>query len=67
MLSRRNNYDIALRMLRYRILKALLHVFCSVFLLLVIAFFLFINKYILKIKYQYLILWFCDFINNAIH
>ncbi len=39
MLSCCNNYDIALRMLRYRILKALLHVFCSVFLLLVIAFF----------------------------
>lgn len=52
MLSRCNNYDIALRMLRFRILKALLDVFCSVFLLLVIAFFLFINKYILKIKYQ---------------
>ena len=39
MLLRCNNYDIALRMLRYRILKALLDVFCSVFLLLVIAFF----------------------------
>ena len=39
MLSRCNNYDIALRMLRFRILKTLLDVFCSVFLLLVIAFF----------------------------
>ena len=39
MLLQRNNYDIALRMLRFCISKALLDVFCSVFLLLVIAFF----------------------------
>lgn len=52
MLLRCNNYDIALRMLRFCISKALLDVFLFCFSPACYYFFLFINKYILNIKYQ---------------